>query len=208
MAQRPFVLRSLIHCGVCSRRMQGHWSHGSAYYRCRYPAEYALANRVAHPKNVFVREDEIVPALDGWLGQVLHPDRIEATCEALVAAQTSDAGEEARLAAARRTLAEDPDRRRTITPRRVHGFSGSAVSFGEEILYSELTGEDESTPPDLPPEEIAGGRPRWVRPATVPAQPPSSWTLDLRRARPIAAHGPGRGDPRGHRRPRGAGSQG
>lgn len=34
-------------------------------------------------------------------------------------------------------------------------LSGSAVSFGEEILYSDLTGEDESTPPDLPPDEIA-----------------------------------------------------
>lgn len=34
-------------------------------------------------------------------------------------------------------------------------FSGSAVSIGEEILYSELTGEDDSTPPDHSPEEIA-----------------------------------------------------
>ncbi len=34
-------------------------------------------------------------------------------------------------------------------------FSGSAVSIGEEILYSRLTGEDESTPPELPAEEIA-----------------------------------------------------
>lgn len=34
-------------------------------------------------------------------------------------------------------------------------FSGSAVSFGEEILYSRLTGEDESRPPGRSPAEIA-----------------------------------------------------
>lgn len=33
-------------------------------------------------------------------------------------------------------------------------FSGSGVSVGEEILYSNLTGEDESTPPETPAEEI------------------------------------------------------
>lgn len=34
-------------------------------------------------------------------------------------------------------------------------LSGAAVSIGEEILYSDLTGEDESTPPETPPDEIA-----------------------------------------------------
>lgn len=32
-------------------------------------------------------------------------------------------------------------------------FSGSAVSLGEELLFSRLTGEDDSTPPDRPLEE-------------------------------------------------------
>lgn len=48
-----------------------------------------------------MREDEVVPALDGWLAEVLRPDRMEATCQTLLAAQASVS-----LCAARRTLAE------------------------------------------------------------------------------------------------------
>lgn len=33
--RHPYLLRSLILCGVCERRMQGQHSHGSVYYRCR-----------------------------------------------------------------------------------------------------------------------------------------------------------------------------
>ncbi|MEV7968092.1 recombinase zinc beta ribbon domain-containing protein [Sphaerisporangium sp. NPDC088356] len=51
-------------CGICDRRMQGHWSNEAAYYRCRYPEEYARANRVTHPRNVYLREVDIVPKLD------------------------------------------------------------------------------------------------------------------------------------------------
>jgi hypothetical protein len=39
---------TLIHRGVCNRRMHGQHSHGVAYYRCGYPQEYALANRADH----------------------------------------------------------------------------------------------------------------------------------------------------------------
>jgi hypothetical protein len=27
-----------------------------AYYRCRFPDQYAMANRLAHPRNVYPRE--------------------------------------------------------------------------------------------------------------------------------------------------------
>ena len=36
----------MIYCAICQRRMQAHQAHGSAYYRCRYAQEYALANQV------------------------------------------------------------------------------------------------------------------------------------------------------------------
>jgi hypothetical protein len=48
----PYLLRSRLYCGVCDRRMQAQRSHGSIYYRCRFPQEYALTNRVKHPRNV------------------------------------------------------------------------------------------------------------------------------------------------------------
>jgi hypothetical protein len=42
-----------------------------------------LANRLDHPRNVYLREAEILPHLDGWLAMVFHPSRIQATVEAL-----------------------------------------------------------------------------------------------------------------------------
>ncbi|MBD0323989.1 MAG: recombinase family protein, partial [Aldersonia sp.] len=58
---RPYALRRLLLCGLCGRRMQGSWNEGHAHYRCRYPAEYGLANRIQHPRTVYVREDAILP---------------------------------------------------------------------------------------------------------------------------------------------------
>lgn len=43
----PYTNKCLIWHESCGRRMQGTWNHGHAHYRCRYPAEYALAN---HPQ--------------------------------------------------------------------------------------------------------------------------------------------------------------
>jgi site-specific DNA recombinase len=87
---RPYVLRGLLQCGTCGRRMQAQWSNSAPYYRCRYPAEYALTNDVDHPKTIYVRQDEIVPALDRWLSTVFDPANIEETCALLAAANDAD----------------------------------------------------------------------------------------------------------------------
>jgi len=36
--------------------MRGQRINQAAYYRCRFPAEYALANEISHPRNVYVRQ--------------------------------------------------------------------------------------------------------------------------------------------------------
>ena len=46
-AQHPYALRGCVWCGVCGRRMQSYWANAAPYYRCRFPAEYALANHLA-----------------------------------------------------------------------------------------------------------------------------------------------------------------
>jgi site-specific DNA recombinase len=84
---RAYQLRGLLVCGVCERRMQAHWLNSAAYYRCRFPQEYALANKLTHPRNVYLREDRIVPCLDRWLARLFEPERIEQTISALLAAQ-------------------------------------------------------------------------------------------------------------------------
>jgi len=83
---RPYLLRGRLHCGICQRRMEGTWNHDAPHYRCRYPAEYALANLIEHPKAVYLREALIVPRLDHWLCGLFDDDHIDATCHALAAA--------------------------------------------------------------------------------------------------------------------------
>jgi site-specific DNA recombinase len=85
--RRTYVLRGLLVCGLCGRRMQGQFSHGAPYYRCRYPAEYALANHVEHPRNVYLPEHDVLPLLDEWLLRAFAPHRLADTVRRLHAAQ-------------------------------------------------------------------------------------------------------------------------
>ncbi|WP_080644102.1 recombinase family protein [Salinispora arenicola] len=86
-ARYPYILRGLMLCGLCGRKMQSHQAHETAYYRCRYPNEYALANHIQHPRNIYVAERDIVPALDNWLLTVFAPHRLTDTIRRLHAAQ-------------------------------------------------------------------------------------------------------------------------
>ncbi|MEU4777348.1 hypothetical protein [Micromonospora sp. NPDC023633] len=70
--------------------MQGQYNHGNAYYRCRFPQEYALANQVDHPRNVYLREDALTDPLDTWLASAFTPHRIEQTITAMADAQPLD----------------------------------------------------------------------------------------------------------------------
>jgi hypothetical protein len=63
--------------------MQGQYNHGAAYYRCRYPKEYALASHVRHPGNVYLREADVPPAIDRWLSVIFAPRRLAQTIREL-----------------------------------------------------------------------------------------------------------------------------
>ncbi|MEX5637359.1 recombinase family protein [Parafrankia sp. FMc2] len=102
--RQPYALRGTVHCGVCNRKMQGHTARGATYYRCRYPQEYALANTIAHPANVYVREDILVPALDKWLADTLTPPRLAETLDAMAAAQASPPIDDLAAQRARQTI--------------------------------------------------------------------------------------------------------
>jgi DNA invertase Pin-like site-specific DNA recombinase len=101
---RPYLLRGLLVCGICGRRMSGQHNHDQAYYRCRYPTEYALANDIDHPRTVYLREADVVPELDRWLARVFDPEHLDETCAELAAASTADDVDEANVEAARRKL--------------------------------------------------------------------------------------------------------
>ncbi len=82
----PYALRGLLFCGLCDRRMQGHWANAAPYYRCRFPAEYALADHVRHPLNVTLRQDQLLGPLDAWLVAKFEPRHLSTTLDELTAA--------------------------------------------------------------------------------------------------------------------------
>ena len=104
---RPYALRGRLWCGLCQRRLQGQWVRGEAYYRCRYPSEYAASAGFDHPVNVYLREADLLPKLDAWLARLVSPANIQATCHRLAAAHTQPAGNaDAGLRAAQQALAD------------------------------------------------------------------------------------------------------
>jgi hypothetical protein len=102
--KHPYQLRGVLFCGYCGRRMQGEWNNQAPYYRCRFPLEYALANKVSHPRNVYLREDTIVPGLDRWLLRKFEPRHLAGLVEELYAAQ--DASHDIAADEARQKIAE------------------------------------------------------------------------------------------------------
>jgi site-specific DNA recombinase len=105
---RSYALRGVMLCGLCGRRMGGKWNNDQAYYLCRFPAEYALANKVDHPRNVYLREADVLGHVDGWLGELFGPAGIDETLSQLAerAAQPNDPAALARAEAARARIAE------------------------------------------------------------------------------------------------------
>lgn len=85
--KHSYVFKGLIVHDTCGRRMQGNWNHDKPHYRCRYPSEYAIANKIDHSPTVYLREDQIIGPLDHWLAQIFAPDRIEHSLTTLAEAQ-------------------------------------------------------------------------------------------------------------------------
>ncbi|MBB5940149.1 recombinase family protein [Streptomyces zagrosensis] len=72
-AVREYALRGMVRCARCNRLMQGTWNNAEPYYRCRFPAEYATANQIEHPRNVYLREQTVLGPLTSWLRSAAAP---------------------------------------------------------------------------------------------------------------------------------------
>ena len=112
-----------MRCGLCGRKMQASWNNNKAYYRCKFPAEYAISHD-KHAKTVYVRENAIVPGLDQWIAQLFDEENLDETCRALAEASDIDPDDdpereliirrqlkecEAKLAKYRLLLEQQPD---------------------------------------------------------------------------------------------------
>ena len=62
-AKRGYLLSGLLRCGICGRRAESCWSNNRPAYRCRHGHSSASTPDPARPKNLYIREDRILPHL-------------------------------------------------------------------------------------------------------------------------------------------------
>ncbi len=60
---RRYRLAGLLRCGICGRRAESCWSNNHPAYRCRHGYSSASAPDPARLKNLYIREDHILPHL-------------------------------------------------------------------------------------------------------------------------------------------------
>jgi site-specific DNA recombinase len=158
---RPYLLRGRLHCALCQRRLQGQWIRGEAYYRCRYPAEYAAASDSQHPKSVYLREVDVVGRLDNWLAELFSPANLDHTCRILATVSRSDPADDQRRAA--QQMLVDCQRRLDRYRAALEAGTDPAVvqQWIAEVTATRAAAEaqlrDSRTAPDrLMPEQVRG----------------------------------------------------
>jgi hypothetical protein len=77
--QRTYLLRGLLRCGFCGRRMEGAWNNGRANYRCHH----RRGEQEDWPPSLSVREDVITSHLGAVLIRALAETRQSETTIAL-----------------------------------------------------------------------------------------------------------------------------
>jgi Recombinase zinc beta ribbon domain len=60
-AARRYLLAGLLRCGICGRRLESSWSNGRPAYQCRHGCTSATRPDPQRAKNLYVREDQILP---------------------------------------------------------------------------------------------------------------------------------------------------
>ncbi|WP_242907965.1 recombinase family protein [Actinomadura terrae] len=60
---RCYLLAGLLRCGICGRRLESCWVNNRAAYRCRHGHSSTSRSGPERPKNLYVREDHILPHL-------------------------------------------------------------------------------------------------------------------------------------------------
>ena len=130
--------------------MQGHWVNDWAHHRCRYPSEYAASKELDHPRNVFLREDLVVPGARPVAGELAHPAHLPGTIKALAEAQEMDVdpGRAAMLEAARRTVADCDQRLAKYRAGLEAGMDpGLVAQWTAEVRAQRLQAEQQLRPP-------------------------------------------------------------
>jgi site-specific DNA recombinase len=62
-ADHRYQLAGLLRCGTCGRRLESCWANSRPAYRCRHGHTSATPRDPNRPKNLYVREDRLLPRL-------------------------------------------------------------------------------------------------------------------------------------------------
>jgi DNA invertase Pin-like site-specific DNA recombinase len=100
-----YPLAGLVICDCCGKKLQGNVVRGNALYRCSRSNDYAVPLN-DHPPSLSVREDRLLPHVDGWLSEIYAPERIEDTARMIVKADSEANREDPAIRRARATVIE------------------------------------------------------------------------------------------------------
>jgi len=160
--RRSYLLRSMVVCAHCDRRMRGRTINQRryTYYTCR-PAE-AHGPRARqlwpdHPPSIAVREDYLLDGiLDFFAKSIFHPERHQRLADQLATVQTHTlrAAERQRVALQRAIDDLDARARRLVRALELNtaldGDSGGGVAFAEvRERLAQLQRQREATARDL-----------------------------------------------------------
>jgi hypothetical protein len=128
---RPYLFRGRIRCAVCSRKMEASPRAHGTYYRCPArtlaPGSPALAH---HPPAVYLREDPIRDAVNGWIGELFARENVDSTVAALVDSQHSTGSQSGGREAAKKRLSEAEARLRRFQAAIEAGVDPAALVDG------------------------------------------------------------------------------
>ncbi|WP_328324396.1 recombinase family protein [Kribbella sp. NBC_00382] len=105
--KRTYELRGRIKCGICDRKMEGAARHKEVkYYRCNARTLVPeSATALAHPQQIYLREDLVTPALNRWIGELFGPLNRQVTIDLLLEDDDSSARRDEHVAQLRDRVA-------------------------------------------------------------------------------------------------------
>jgi hypothetical protein len=106
-----YLLAGLLACGRCGRRLESASSNGKPAYRCRHGYTSAARPEPGRPKNIYVRDDQILPRLAALAILLGGDDQALPDGTMQVTAPGAAAGLIDQLRTAGITLTYDPDTR-------------------------------------------------------------------------------------------------
>ena len=102
-SKHPYVLRGILHCNICGRKLQGSarpTKNGPAriLYRCEFGKSRSAPVGLDHPSTFYVREESIVEVLDKWLSEIVTPESLAQAQHRPPELASQDAATRARIA--------------------------------------------------------------------------------------------------------------